>query len=100
MTLRNRDGQYEFFVMLFGLTNVAASFMILMNGVFNPFLDFYMIVFIDDIWFIRKVKKSMLTILVLFLIFIERKSYKKNFSSVHLGRSRLHFWGNFCQKKG
>ncbi|WP_423778273.1 reverse transcriptase family protein, partial [Enterobacter hormaechei] len=44
-----RYGLFEFLVMPFGVTNAPAIFMDLMNRVFRPYLDKFIIVFIDDI---------------------------------------------------
>jgi hypothetical protein len=44
-----RYGLFEYLVMSFGLTNALAQFTYLMNSVFMPELDKFVVVFIDDI---------------------------------------------------
>jgi hypothetical protein len=44
-----RYGSYEYLVVSFGLTNAPTYFMYLMNSVFMPELDKFVVVFIDDI---------------------------------------------------
>jgi len=46
---RSRYGHYEYVVMSFGVTNAHAIFMDYMNRIFRPYLDQFIVVFIDDI---------------------------------------------------
>ena len=44
-----RYGHFEIIVMPFRLTNVPTTFMDLMHSVFQPYLDQFVVVFVDDI---------------------------------------------------
>ena len=48
-TFQTHYGHYEFLVLPFRLTNALTLFMNMMNWVFQPYLDKYVVVFIDEI---------------------------------------------------
>nr|GEV54572.1 reverse transcriptase domain-containing protein [Tanacetum cinerariifolium] len=82
---RTRYGHYEFQVMPFRLTNSPAVFMDLMNRVCKPYLDKFVIVFIDDILIYPKDEKEHEEHFKAILEFLkEEKSYAKF--------SKCEFW--------
>ena len=54
--LREIYGHYEFTVVPFGISNAQTVFMCLMNGVFDDYLDKFVIVLLDDILIYSKTK--------------------------------------------
>ena len=54
MTFRVRYGHFEFTVMPFRLTNASTTFMDLMHRLFQPYLDQFVVVFVDGILFYSK----------------------------------------------
>nr|GEV40739.1 putative reverse transcriptase domain-containing protein [Tanacetum cinerariifolium] len=100
IAFRTRYGHFEFQVMSFGFTNVSAVFMDLMNRVCKPYLDKFVIVFIDDILIYSKNKEDheehLKTILELFK---NEKLYAK-FSKYDIWLESIHFLGHVINSNG
>ncbi|GJZ78961.1 putative reverse transcriptase domain-containing protein [Tanacetum coccineum] len=98
---RTRYGHYEFQVMPFGLTNALAVFMDLMNRVCKPYLDKFVIVFIDDILIYSKNKQEHEEHLKLILELLKKEELYAKFSKcVILGYLKVHFLGHVIDSQG
>ena len=58
ITFHTSYGHYEFTVFSFGLTNAPTTFMCLMKNVLHPYLDTFVIVFVDDISICSKIEEE------------------------------------------
>ncbi|GJS60245.1 putative reverse transcriptase domain-containing protein [Tanacetum coccineum] len=80
---RTRYGHFEFTVMPFGLTNAPTEFIDLMNKFCRPYLDKFVIVFIDDILIYSKTREEHLEHLRLVLGLLKKeKLFIENFSKI------------------
>jgi hypothetical protein len=97
---RTRYGHYEFQVMPFGLTNAPAVFMDLMNRVCKPYLDKYVIVFIDDILIYSKSKKEHEAHLRTILELLKKEQLYAKFSKCDFWIQRVQFLGHVIDSQG
>ncbi|GMH29085.1 hypothetical protein Nepgr_030928 [Nepenthes gracilis] len=97
MVFRTRYGHYEFVVMPFGLTNALAVFMDLMKRIFQPYLDKFVIVFIDDILVYSKSYEEHLRTTL--RIFREHQLFA-NLKKCEFWLEEVGFLGYFIYKEG
>ncbi|GJU66450.1 putative reverse transcriptase domain-containing protein [Tanacetum coccineum] len=97
---RTRYGHYEFQVMPFGLTNAPAVFMDLMNRVCKPYLDKFVIVFIDDILIYSKDKKEHEEHLKAILELLKKEELYAKFSKCEFWIPKVQFLGHVIDCQG
>ncbi|GKB99059.1 putative reverse transcriptase domain-containing protein, partial [Tanacetum coccineum] len=97
---RTRYGHYEFQVMPFGLTNTPAVFMDLMNRVCKPYLDRFVIVFINDILIYSKSRKEHEGHLKLILRLLKKEELYAKFSKCEFWLSKVQFLGHVIDSEG
>nr|GFA06877.1 putative reverse transcriptase domain-containing protein [Tanacetum cinerariifolium] len=97
---KTRYGHYEFQVMPFGLTNAPAVFMDLMNRVCKPYLDKFVIIFIDDILIYSKDEKEHEEHLKAILELLKKKELYAKFSMCEIWIPKVQFLGHVIDKQG
>ncbi|GJV19264.1 reverse transcriptase domain-containing protein [Tanacetum coccineum] len=97
---RTRYGHYKFQVMPFGLTNAPAVFMDLMNRVCKPYLDKFIIVFIDDILIYSKNKQEHEEHLKIILELLKKEELYAKFSKCEFWIPKVQFLGHVIDNKG
>nr|GEU88136.1 putative reverse transcriptase domain-containing protein [Tanacetum cinerariifolium] len=100
IAFRIRYGHYEFQVMPFGLTNAPAVFMDLLNRVCKPYLDKFMIVFIDDILIYSRNKEEHINHLRIILKLIRKEKLYAKFSKCDFWISIVQFLRHVIDSQG
>nr|GEU30475.1 reverse transcriptase domain-containing protein [Tanacetum cinerariifolium] len=93
-------GHYEFQVMPFGLTNAPAVFMDLMNQVCKPYLDKFIIIFIDDILIYSKDEKEHEEHLKAILELLKEEKLYAKFSKCDFWILKVQFLGHVIDSRG
>ncbi|KAJ0705064.1 putative nucleotidyltransferase, Ribonuclease H [Helianthus annuus] len=97
---RTRSGHYEFTVMPFGLTNAPATFMDMMNRICKPYLDKFVIVFIDDILIYSKSQKEHCEHLHVLLTLLRKEKLYAKFSKCEFWLQEVQFLGHVVNHEG
>nr|GFA37265.1 hypothetical protein [Tanacetum cinerariifolium] len=95
-----RYGHYKFQVISFGLINAPAIFMDLMNRVCKPYLDKFVIVFIDDILIYLKNEQDHIEYLKLILGLLKKEKLYAKFSKCEFWILRVQFLGHVIDSQG
>ncbi|GKA48985.1 putative reverse transcriptase domain-containing protein [Tanacetum coccineum] len=100
IAFRTRYGHYQFQVIPFGLTNAPVVFIDLMNRVCKPYLDRFVIVFIDDILIYFKSRKEHEGYLKLILKLLKKEELYAKFSKCDFWLSKVRFLGHVIDSEG
>jgi hypothetical protein len=93
-TFRTRYGHYDFTVVPFGLTNVPAIFMCLMNGVFRNYLEKFVIVFLDDVLVYSKTEEEHEKHLRMVLQVLREHQLYAKLSKCSFYQRQIHYLGH------
>ncbi|GKD59785.1 putative reverse transcriptase domain-containing protein [Tanacetum coccineum] len=97
---RTRYGHFEFTVMPFGLTNAPAIFMDLMNHVCKPYLNKFVIMFIDDILIYLKSEEEHEVHLKTILDLLKKEKLYAKFSKCEFWLNEVQFLGYVVNRDG
>ena len=97
---RTRFGHYKFLVMPFGLTNAPATFMTLMDSVLQPYLEKFVIVFLDDILIYSAFKEEHLQHLKLVFELICKHALYAKENKCDFFQMEIHYLGHVISADG
>ena len=97
---KTRYGHYDFLIMPFGLTNALVAFMDLMNRVFQLYIDYFVMVFIDDILVHSKDRENHDTHLLVVLETLRNERLYAKLSKCEFWLREVSFLGHIVSEEG
>src|SRR5579884_52931 len=99
-TFRTYYRYYEFLVLLFGLTNAPAIFMMLINNIFHDYLDKFVIIYLDDILIYSKTKKEHIQYLQTVLEILHKHKLYAKWKKYDIIQQYIEYLGHFISADG
>ena len=97
---RTRYGQFEYMVTPFGLTGAPGCFQTLMNNIFRPHIDEFILVYIDDILVYSKTKEEHIKHLEIALQLLRENKVYCKLSKCHFFKKEVDYLGHVISEDG
>ena len=99
-SFKTRFGSYEFLVLPFGLTNAPSAFMRLMHDVLRPYIDKFVVVYLDDVLIYSKDEQSHLDHVRAVLQAFDAANLKAKISKCSFAQASTRFLGYLVSPSG
>jgi hypothetical protein len=90
---KTRKGLYEWLIMPFGLCNAPSTFMRLINDVLRPYLDSFVIVYLDDILVYSATLEENISHLMQVLDILKKHQFFANLKKCEFAQQYLVYLG-------
>jgi len=97
---RTRYGSYQFKVMPFGLTNAPATFQRIMNDLFRPYLDKFVVIYLDDLLIFSKSKEEHMEHLRTVLSLLKKNTFYAQTAKCTFFATEMQFLGHVITAEG
>ena len=97
---KTHEDHYEFKMMPFGLCNASSTFQSLMNRIFKPYLQKFILVFFDDILVYSTDVQLHEEHLILVFSILQENQLHFNMAKCQLGQERLEYLGHWISAEG